>query len=80
MLLDSLARPDRWISLLEQKQVPPGHCARLVSNEPFDLAALTKSRSLQESVSVDFAPSPAAPAVEDPQLETHSIGTSNRWQ
>lgn len=51
------ARPDRWAALLDACQLPAGHWARLVSSEPFDLAALLRSRGWQEPIRADYAAS-----------------------
>lgn len=50
------ARPDRWLALLDQCQLPAEHWSRLVSFEPFDLAALLRSRGWQEPIKADFIP------------------------
>ncbi|MEQ1514899.1 MAG: hypothetical protein ABL931_00250 [Usitatibacteraceae bacterium] len=48
-------RPERWLSLLDEQQLPGAHWARLVSSEPFDLAALLRSRGAREPIKMDFA-------------------------
>lgn len=50
-------RPAKWFALLDASEVPEGHWARLVSMEPFDLAALLRDRGWQEPIKADFAPS-----------------------
>lgn len=52
------ARPDRWWALLDECEVPVGHWSRLVSSEPFDLAALLRSRGWQEPIKADFILTP----------------------
>ena len=51
------ARPDRWRTLLDEHRLPQTHWARLVSSEPFDLAALLRSRGAKEPIKADYAPS-----------------------
>ncbi|MFO1255013.1 MAG: hypothetical protein U1E37_05015 [Sphingomonadaceae bacterium] len=48
-------RPERWLSLLDEQGLPDGHWARLVASEPFDLAALLRSRGVREPIKIDFA-------------------------
>ena len=50
-------RPARWLALLDESQLPEEHWARLVSSEPFDLAALLRSRGSREPIKADYAPS-----------------------
>ena len=50
-------RPGRWRELLNRHEVPAGHRAGLVSDEPFDLAALLRSRGSREPVRRDFVAS-----------------------
>lgn len=49
------ARPERWLTLLDECQLPDHHWARLVSSEPFDLAALLRSRGWREPTKADYA-------------------------
>jgi len=49
------ARPERWLALLDAYQLPDTHWSRLVSNEPFDLAALQRSRGRHEPIKADYA-------------------------
>lgn len=51
------ARPDRWLALLDKCQLPDHHWSRLVSNTPYDLAALLRSRGWQEPMKSDYAES-----------------------
>lgn len=51
------ARPERWLALLDECQVPERHWSRLVSSEPFDLAALQRARGWREPVKADYAAS-----------------------
>lgn len=51
------ARPERWLALLDQHQLPEGHWSRLVSRAPFNLAALQRSRGRREPTKADFAAS-----------------------
>lgn len=48
-------RPERWIALLDENDVPDDHWARLVSSEPFDLAALLRDRGWREPIKLDYA-------------------------
>ena len=50
------ARSARWSALLDECQLPEGHWTRLVSSEPFDLAALLRSRGQREPIKADYAP------------------------
>ena len=54
------ARSARWSALLDECQLPKGHWARLVSQEPFDLAKLLRSRGQREPSKADFALSSTA--------------------
>ncbi len=47
-------RPANWAALLDRFEVPPGHWARLVASEPFDLAQLLRSRGSREPTLADF--------------------------
>ena len=49
------ARPQRWLTLLDDCQLPDLHWSRLVSSEPFDLAALQRARGCQEPIKADYA-------------------------
>ncbi|MDB5715989.1 MAG: hypothetical protein JWO15_3386 [Sphingomonadales bacterium] len=51
------ARVERWMSLLDSYQLPDQHWSRLVSSEPFDLAALLRSRGCREPIKADYADS-----------------------
>lgn len=51
-------RPDRWATLLDECGLPPSHWSRLVSLEPFDLAALLRSRGWQEPIKTDYVGNP----------------------
>jgi len=48
------ARPEHWLALLDRYEVPEGHWSRLVSSEPFDLAALLRSRGRYEPIKADY--------------------------
>lgn len=48
-------RAGRWRELLDRHELLPGHWARFVCDEPFDLAALLRERGLREPVKRDFA-------------------------
>jgi hypothetical protein len=56
LLHKRFARPDRWLALLDECELPASHWSRLVSNEPFDLAALLRSRGWREPIKADFMP------------------------
>lgn len=47
-------RPERWLALLDEHQIPEGHWSRLVSSEPFDMAALLRSRGAREPIKADY--------------------------
>ena len=49
------ARPAQWTALLDKRELPLNHWARLVSSEPFDLAALLRSRGWREPIKPDYA-------------------------
>ena len=49
------ARPERWMALLNEHELPETHWARLVAMEPFDLAALQRSRGIHEPIKSDYA-------------------------
>ena len=49
------ARPGKWSALLDRCEVPAGHWSRLVSSEPFDLAALLRSLCRCEPIKADYA-------------------------
>jgi hypothetical protein len=51
------ARAERWMSLLDSYELPDHHWSRLVSSEPFDLAALLRSRGRREQIKADYAAS-----------------------
>ncbi len=51
------ANPRRWQVLLDEFEVPNHHWSRLVSEEPFDMAALLRSRGWQEPSKADYAAS-----------------------
>jgi hypothetical protein len=46
--------PGRWADRLDGQAVPPAHWSRLVSREPFDLAALFRQRGEREPVYETF--------------------------
>ncbi|MFC0305555.1 hypothetical protein ACFSTI_18330 [Rhizorhabdus histidinilytica] len=48
------ARPGRWLALLDECEVPDRHWARLVSDAPFDLAALQRSRGRYEPIKANY--------------------------
>ena len=48
-------RPAKWFDLLDASEVPEGHWARLVSQEPFDLAGLLRQRGHEEPIKADYA-------------------------
>lgn len=48
------ARPEKWFTLLNTHEVPDEHWARLVSLEPFDLAALLRQRGWEEPIKADY--------------------------
>ncbi len=50
-------RPERSAALLDQCEVPDRHWARLVPSEPFDMAALFRSRGRREPMKADYAAS-----------------------
>lgn len=54
MLHKRNANSMRWFELLDGHELPDHHWARLISGEPFDLAALLRSRGLREPVKSDF--------------------------
>lgn len=47
-------RPAAWAALLDRNELPQEHWARLVAPEPFDIAALLRSRGLREPTIVHF--------------------------
>lgn len=49
------ARPKRWTALLDESELTEQHWARLVSSEPFDLAALLRDRGGREPIKSDYA-------------------------
>jgi hypothetical protein len=49
------ARPERWLTLLDECQLHDQHWARLVSSGPFDLAALLRSRGWREPIKADYS-------------------------
>ena len=49
------ARQAVWAALLDECELPDSHWARLVSPEPFDLAALQRSRGRLEPIKADYA-------------------------
>lgn len=49
------ARPEKWSALLDGCEVPDGHWSRLVPREPFDMAALQRSRGRHEPIKADYA-------------------------
>lgn len=55
LLHGRFARPERWKALLDNCQISEKHWSRLVSNTPFDMAALLRSRGWREPAKVDFA-------------------------
>jgi len=48
------ARPARWLELLDRCEVPDTHWARLIADQPFDLAALLRSRGIIEPTKATF--------------------------
>ncbi|PZU13192.1 MAG: hypothetical protein DI591_13420 [Citromicrobium sp.] len=48
------ARPEKWFTLLNTHEVPDEHWARLVSPEPFDLAALLRQCGWEEPIKADY--------------------------
>lgn len=48
-------RPAHWAALLDKHELPASHWSRLVSSEPFDLAALLRSRGKMEPAKDDYA-------------------------
>jgi len=53
-LHNRFTRPDRWIALLDERQLPDTHWSRLLSAEPFDMACLQRSRGRREPIKADF--------------------------
>lgn len=49
------ARQAVWAAWLDECEVPDHHWSRLVSPEPFDLAALLRSRGRREPIKADYA-------------------------
>lgn len=56
VLHNRFARPSRWRELLDQNCISDNHWSRLVSDEPFDIAALLRSRGIFEPEKANFAP------------------------
>lgn len=50
-------KPARWFAVLDANEIPAGHWARLISQEPFDLAGLLRQRGWREPMKADFASS-----------------------
>lgn len=48
-------RPAHWAALLDKHELPASHWSRLISREPFDLAALLRSRGEIEPAKADYA-------------------------
>ena len=53
-LHNRVARPAKWVALLDQFDLPDNHWSRLLAPEPFDLAQLMRDRGVREPGIIDF--------------------------